>query len=108
MSSEPISEAALRVEYELARDREAPANVLVLVEWVDSARPVAEWRFLSDAPEPTVIECKSVGWVVRETESVLMLAPNIGDVGTESEQGCGFIRIPKASITRRASVKEAP
>lgn len=83
-----------------------PDMQIVAVDWVDSARPVAEWRYLSDAPELAAVVCRSVGWIVGENEQILMLAPNLGDIGGESEQGCGFIRIPKVSITRRASLQD--
>lgn len=79
----------------------------VLVEWEDSARPLPEWRFLDDAPPAEIIACVSVGWIVSETEAVLTLAPNIGDKNSDSPQGCGFLRIPKRSIVRRASLMEA-
>jgi hypothetical protein len=80
---------------------------LILVEWEDSTQPLSNWRFLEDAPKLEVIQCVSVGWVVSENERVLMLAPNIGDVeSSEGPQGSGFIRIPKATITRTAYLQE--
>ena len=51
---------------------------LVLVEWEDSAQPFPGWRL-----------------------------PNVGDVGSDAEQGSGFFRIPTRSITRRVRL-EAP
>lgn len=59
------------------------------------------------AAEVTCIECVSVGWLVAETDEVLMLAPNLGDVETEgSAQASGFIRIPKVAVTRRITLVE--
>lgn len=72
---------------------------LLLVEWEDSARPLSEWRYIDDAPSMEIIRCLSVGWVISENKQLLMLAPNIGNVDSESEQACGFMRIPKKSIT---------
>lgn len=72
---------------------------LVLVEWEDSAQPVPSWMFLDDLPAMNPVKCKSVGWIVGESKSVMMLAPNIGDFET-SAQGSGFIRIPMRCITR--------
>ena len=80
---------------------------LLMVEWVDSAQPLPSWRHLDDLPELEIIECVSVGWNVGETENVIMLAPNIGDIESgSSAQGSGFIRIPKAAVTRIAELKE--
>ncbi|HEY9544744.1 MAG TPA: hypothetical protein VIR56_01985 [Solimonas sp.] len=79
----------------------------VLIEWLDSAQPIPGWRLLSDLPNPDVVKCESVGWIIGETDDVLMLAPNIGDRGGDSEQASGFIRIPVVSITRRVTLLEA-
>ena len=79
----------------------------ILVEWIDSGQPIAAWMFLDNMPRMEVIECVSVGWLVAETDEVLMLAPNLGDVETEgSAQGSGFIRIPKVAVTRRITLVE--
>ena len=49
----------------------------------------------------------SVGWSVGETDEVLMLAPNLGDIESGgSAQGSGFIRIPKSAVTRRVVLIE--
>ena len=73
----------------------------ILVEWTDSAQPIAAWMFLENKPRLEVIECVSVGWSVGETDEVLMLAPNLGDIESGgSAQASGFIRIPKSAVTR--------
>jgi hypothetical protein len=80
---------------------------LLLVEWVDSAQPISGWRHLSDLPKIEIIECVSVGWQVGKTDSVIMLAPNIGDIESgDNAQASGFIRIPTAAVTRIAELKE--
>jgi len=78
-----------------------------LVHWLDSARPSPDWQFLSELPPLTVIRCISVGWVVDEDDAVLMLAPNVGDVDSESPQACGFLKVPKRSIVLRVPMVEA-
>ena len=78
-----------------------------LIEWEDSARPHAGWAFLDEMPSAEVVRCRSVGWIVAETDAVLMLAPNLGDAESEAPQGCGFLRIPKRAVVRRASLSEA-
>jgi hypothetical protein len=54
----------------------------ILVEWIDSAQPISAWMFLEKKPRLEIIQCVSVGWVVGETDEVLMLAPNLGIRGT--------------------------
>lgn len=81
---------------------------LLMIEWVDSAQPVATWSYLSDAPSIEAIHCKSVGWLVGETDSVKMLAPNLGNLqDPESAQGSGFMRIPTACVTKETTLVEA-
>lgn len=80
---------------------------LVLIEWLDSARPEPGWRYLSDAPALEVVNCVSVGWLVGDSKRVKMLAPNIGDVESgESVQASGFIRIPTVAILRQVDLIE--
>ena len=77
----------------------------ILVEWIDSAQPISAWMFLEKKPSLEIIQCVSVGWVVGETDDVLMLAPNLGDIKSGgSGQASGFIRIPKSAVTRRVEL----
>ena len=79
----------------------------ILVEWIDSAQPISAWMFLENKPSLEIIQCVSVGWVVGETDVVLMLAPNLGDIESGgSGQASGFIRIPKSAVTRRVALIE--
>ena len=79
----------------------------ILVEWIDSAQPISAWMFLEKKPRLEIIQCVSVGWVVGETDEVLMLAPNLGDIESGgSGQASGFIRIPKSAVTRRVELIE--
>ena len=73
---------------------------LVMVDWVDSAQPYAGWRYLRDLPELEVVRCETVGWLVARDDQVLMLAQNLGDIGSESAQASGLMRIPAACVTR--------
>ena len=79
----------------------------ILVEWADIAQPISAWMFLKNKPRLEIIQCVSVGWSVGETDEVLMLAPNLGDIESGgSAQGSGFIRIPKSAVTRRVVLIE--
>ena len=73
---------------------------LVLIEWEDSARPVATWQYLDDIEGTGPIRCQSVGYLIDDGESVKTLAPNVGELGTEAAQASGVIRIPTRCITR--------
>jgi hypothetical protein len=87
--------------------RKKMVHKLVVVEWVDSAQPLPSWRLLDDAPEPEIIVCLSVGWVIAKTKKVLMLAPNLGDIESGgTAQASGFIRIPTAAVTRITGLEE--
>ena len=37
----------------------------ILVEWIDSAQPIAAWMFLENKPGLEIVECVSVGWPVK-------------------------------------------
>jgi hypothetical protein len=79
---------------------------LMLVEWLDSAQPVSGWHFLESPPELEIVECVSVGWLVGQTEQVVMLAPNIGASESGDAQASGFIRIPRMAVTRMVEMEE--
>ncbi len=81
---------------------------LMLIEWVDSTQPVPGWHFLDQAPEMEIVRCLSVGWLVGETDSVKMLAPNLGNLDSGGNaQASGFIRIPTQAVTREVTLIEA-
>lgn len=80
----------------------APYKVLVAVYWEDSKQPGVGWRFLDELKEPAVVRVQSVGWIVAETDTVLYLAPNLGNLGEKDAQGLAMIDIPKRCIYRRA------
>lgn len=81
---------------------------LVLIEWLDSAQPIAAWRYLEDLPPLEIIKCASVGWLVGENEGVKMLAPNLGNLQSDDgAQGSGFIRIPTSAIVREVALQES-
>ncbi len=73
---------------------------LVLIEWEDSAQPVANWQYLDDIDKLSVVRCQSVGFLIYDDENIKVLAPNIGDPDTEHAQASGVIRIPARSITQ--------
>lgn len=80
---------------------------LVMIEWLDSARPISQWQHLSDYQCRDVIKCVSVGFLVHDGDRVKGLAPNMGDVDDEENiQACGIIHIPTCSITKITALEE--
>lgn len=80
---------------------------LVLIEWVDSSQPLPNWVHLDSLPDANPIECASVGWLVHDDKKVKMLAPNMGDMDSESNiQAVGIIRIPTGAVKRIVKLEE--
>ena len=80
---------------------------LVMIEWEDSAQPMSAWTHLSDFPIQTVVRCASVGWLIQDTKSVKVIAPNMGAIDDESNlQVSGVIRIPTRCVVRVVRLKE--
>lgn len=80
---------------------------LVLIEWEDSARPVAAWAYLADFEKPSVVKCVSVGWLIHDDADVKALAPNMGELGNaDALQVSGVIRIPARCVTRLVRLAE--
>ncbi len=52
---------------------------LVLVEWEDSAQPMAAWQYLAELDLPEVVRCQSVDFFIYDGDDVKALAPNVGD-----------------------------
>jgi hypothetical protein len=78
---------------------------LVLIEWEDSAQPVSEWRYLDDLGSLSVVRCLSVGFLVHDGKRVKVLAPNVGEIGTEHAQASGVFRIPSRCVLRVITLK---
>ena len=78
---------------------------LVLIEWEDSAQPLAGWRMLDDFDDLAVIRVQSVGWLVHDGDAVKALAPNLGGSKEDDNlQACGIIRIPSRCVIRIADI----
>lgn len=78
---------------------------LVFIEWIDSYAVNPEWVEIEDVkPEP--LSCYSVGWVVGENESCVVVVPHMSDKhhNHARHQGCGDMTIPKCAIIRRVEL----
>ena len=78
---------------------------LVLIEWLDSRRPLSDWIYLKDAPDPEPIKCVSVGWLLRDGE-VKILCQTIGDASHENPSGMGMLQIPTCSVVSVSVLRE--
>jgi hypothetical protein len=77
---------------------------VVLVEWVDSRSPTSEWEFLEDKDFPEIVNCISVGFLLKKDQAQVILASNLGDLGKD-EQVMGIMTISTCSITKLVDLK---
>ena len=73
---------------------------MVMVEWVDSFQLESGWHWQSNIEDRQPARCMSVGWLIREDESQLMLAETISP-HEDDRQVQGVVVIPTAAIVRR-------
>src|SRR5580698_2759041 len=70
-----------------------------IITWVDSSRGCQEWTLKEDYEEINKPqEITSIGFVLHENESCITLVQNISSQGSEYEQYCHSITIPKRCI----------
>jgi hypothetical protein len=81
--------------------------MLVLVEWVDSSLPAPGWRYLQDQENTEPVNCKSVGWLIKDQPHYKVIVPHLG-YGTSPDpyQGSGDIAIPSQCIKRLIRLTE--
>lgn len=78
------------------------SNILYKIEWHDSRLPSNAWDWISNIQKPTVIECITVGFLVRSGKGVKSFAQTIADDG---QQALGIIEIPTRAITKMTRIK---
>lgn len=96
-----ISAAAARLGAEMSQKP-------IIIEWNDSLQPVTGWHMMDDLPTLDVAKCKTVGWLVAENDSALMVAQNIADPESAQMQAGGLMRIPKCCVTSCADLFSRP
>ncbi len=74
---------------------------LVRVMWEDSARNMDWW---TDMPEGVAIPITTVGFLLKETENAIVVAPHLA---VEPFQHCGTMTIPLRSITERVLLEDS-
>lgn len=76
-----------------------------MIEWEDSAQPIASWAYLASFEPSGTIRCASVGWLIVDCDDMKALAPNMG--GNEnSAQVSGVIQIPTRCVVKMTRLKE--
>lgn len=80
---------------------------LVMIEWEDSAQPIAAWAYLASFKAPGTVLCASVGWLIHNTAQMKVLAPNMGALNDEnSVQVSGVIQIPTRCVIKVTAISE--
>lgn len=79
-----------------------------MVEWWDSFGCSSSWEEIDDIPKPKPMLCRSVGWIVRESKSSVVIVPHIAEIPHRSNQGCGDMLIPKCAIKTTVSLQGRP
>jgi hypothetical protein len=81
---------------------------LVIVRWEDSAQPIPGWQHLSDMVPPGIVECATVGWLIRDDDKVKVVAQNIGGINTDDNmQASGVMAIPARCVISIERLEEA-
>lgn len=75
-----------------------PQLRLVKLGWVDSRGCSENWATFEQLREHDLCVVWSVGWVINETDEYIQICPH---VGTDPDQGCGDMTIPKIAIKHR-------
>ena len=74
---------------------------IVVIDWVDSVR-ASDWVLMEDVNEKS-LDCVSIGFLIKETNKNITIAQNYG---TNPEQVCNLMTIPKCSIRNIRELKE--
>jgi hypothetical protein len=79
---------------------------LVQIRWHDAAGVSAGWEHLIDLDDKPLEDfiIDSVGFVMRETNSVIHIAPHL-HIEEKHGQYCGDMQIPKSSIISLWEIK---
>ena len=74
---------------------------IVLVEWDDSMGCASSWSIIEDGAAPQPLTCRSVGWLLFDTETSLTIVPHLSDEHLDAkQQGCGDMTIPKSAVRK--------
>lgn len=76
---------------------------LTVFDWIDSCSAAGggAWKDADSVRDMTAIECRSVGWILREDKKSVVIASQV----TQIQVG-GDMCIPKSAIFRRQVLSE--
>jgi hypothetical protein len=75
---------------------------VVAIEWIDSFGCPPGWEF-EDEVEPKTTTIKTIGFLLRETDDFIFVAPHIS-TASERRQIAGHMAVPRRQIIRAAVV----
>ncbi|MCA9090811.1 MAG: hypothetical protein KDA90_19490 [Planctomycetaceae bacterium] len=75
---------------------------LIAIEWVDSFGCPPGWEF-EDEVEPTITTVKTVGFLMRENDHFVLVAPHVS-TASDRRQLAGHMAIPKQQIVQSVVV----
>lgn len=83
---------------------------LVMIEWLDAHRlPGESWKRLSNLQENGApLRCRSVGWLVSESDGGKVIVPHISGEQNECEPyGAGEISIPDGAVVNMIVLRKS-
>jgi len=75
----------------------------VYIEWIDSSTTGAVWTTKGDLREVINARVRTIGFVIHETDTNIVICHSIGD--DEDEEVGGDISIPKVAIRKRRAIR---
>lgn len=79
---------------------------LLMVEWIDASRLNDGWVDWDAIPKAYLHKCVTVGFLVSDTKSAIILVPTIGDIEHENNRHTyGGMLIPKSAVVSTRSLK---
>jgi hypothetical protein len=51
---------------------------LVIICWQDSAQPPPSWQYLSALPRTRLVECATVGWLLKADDDMKVVCQSVG------------------------------
>ena len=79
---------------------------LVIIEWVDVAGDSGSWETMKELLKGKPLGCRSVGWVIKETDEYIHVVPNIAADPEDEDEGFGGASIPKDYIKSIQEVED--
>lgn len=80
---------------------------LVYVEWLDHASfTESTWREADEYEDLNPATCKTIGWILRETEDMIILVQTIHYSDEFEDKYCGEMGILKGAITLMKEIEQ--